>query len=113
PVEDVVGLHDLRIAYKELRYAAELFAPALPSDLAAMAEPAARFQKRLGEIHDVDVALITIRRTRTLDVATRPDAGQHLEAMRVKKVRKYSSEMAPSAAPSTSDAAAEEISGKT
>src|SRR5262249_37528623 len=97
PTTDVTGLHELRIAYKELRYAAELFAAALPSDLAAMAEPAARFQKRLGEVHDVDVALQTVRRARTLDVATRTEVLEHLEAMRDKKVRKYESEMAPAA----------------
>ena len=41
--DDVVGLvHDLRIAYKKLRYAVEIFSEALPADLAAMGEPAAR-----------------------------------------------------------------------
>ena len=61
PPDDALGLHALRIAYKKLRYAVEFFTEALPVDLAAMAEPAARFQKRLGEIHDVDVAKISDR----------------------------------------------------
>jgi CHAD domain-containing protein len=97
PVEDVLGLHDLRIAYKELRYAAELLGAALPADLAAMAEPAARFQKRLGEIHDVDVAILTVRRAR-LEPATRALVLERLGAMRAKRVGKYVAEMAPAPA---------------
>jgi len=98
PTEDVVGLHDLRIAYKELRYAAELLAPALPIDLAALAEPAARFQKRLGEIHDADVAIATVSRARALEPATRAELLARLEALRAKRVAKYVAEMAPTAA---------------
>ena len=45
----------------------ELLADALPADLAAMAEPASKFQKRLGEIHDVDMALAAVKRARGLD----------------------------------------------
>ena len=95
PSDDAVGLHDLRIAFKELRYAAELFAAALPADLKATAEPAARFQKRLGEIHDVDVAIVTIRRARGLDPATRAEVLTRLDAMRAKKIAKYEAEMSP------------------
>ena len=95
PVENVVGLHDLRIAYKELRYAAELLAGALPLDLAALAEPAARFQKRLGEVHDVDVALMTVSRARALTPAARAELLARLAALRAKKVAKYVAEMAP------------------
>lgn len=68
--DDVPGLHALRIAYKGLRYASEILASALPAPLAACAEPAAKFQKRLGEIHDLDVALEVVRRARGLP----PDA---------------------------------------
>ncbi len=96
PTEDVVGLHDLRIAYKELRYAAELLAPALPIDLSALADPAARFQKRLGEIHDADVAIATVSRARALVPETRAELLARLEALRMKRVTKYLAEMAPS-----------------
>jgi CHAD domain-containing protein len=103
PTEDVVGLHELRIAYKELRYAAELLAPALPIDLAALAEPAARSQKRLGEIHDADVAIATVSRARALVPDTRAELLARLEALRAKRVTKYLAEMAPT--PATADEA--------
>jgi CHAD domain-containing protein len=92
---DSVGLHELRIAYKELRYTAELLGGALPADLAAMAEPAARFQKRLGEVHDADVAIVTIQRARGLDDATKATVLARLREHRAKKVAKYLAEMAP------------------
>jgi CHAD domain-containing protein len=92
---DVVGLHDLRIAYKKLRYAAEFFAEALPPELAALAPTAARFQKRLGEIHDVDVAIETIRRARGMPPATRSNVLAALGAWRDKRVAKYQGELAP------------------
>ncbi len=104
PPDDVVGLHDLRIAYKKLRYAVEIFAEALPDDLAAMADPAARFQKRLGDIHDLDVAKIAIARARGLDAATRLTVIAALDEARVKKLAKYVLEMKPVAPEATSQA---------
>jgi len=95
PPDDVVGLHDLRIAYKKLRYAVEIFAEALPADLAAMAEPAARFQKRLGDIHDLDVAKIALARARGLDAGTRLLVIAALDEGRAKKLAKYVAEMNP------------------
>jgi len=95
PPEDVQAMHDLRIAYKKLRYAAEFFAEALPPELAAMAEMAARFQKRLGEIHDVDMALAAIRRSRSLEPEARQLVLAALENARARKVRKYKGELAP------------------
>ncbi len=95
PTTDAVGLHELRIAYKELRYATELLSTALPADLAAMAEPAAKFQKRLGEIHDADMALSTLARARGLDPATQAQVRSGLEALREKRVAKYVADMAP------------------
>ncbi|HEY2513437.1 MAG TPA: CHAD domain-containing protein [Polyangiaceae bacterium] len=98
PIEDGVRLHELRIAFKELRYAAELLADALPSDLAAMAEPASRFQKRLGEIHDADMAMLALRRARGLDPASRAEVLAALTALRAKRTAKYLAEMSPGAA---------------
>jgi CHAD domain-containing protein len=95
PPDDVVGLHDLRIAYKKLRYAVEIFAEALPADLAAMAEPAARFQKRLGEIHDIDVAKVAIARARGLTSDARGHVISALDVARAKKLSKYVAEMKP------------------
>ena len=90
-------LHDLRIAYKELRYAAEILGDALPADLAAMSEPASRFQKRLGEIHDADMAILAVKRARGLDEFTRGIVLVSLDALRRKRVAKYLAEMAPAA----------------
>jgi CHAD domain-containing protein len=67
--EDGVALHALRIAYKRLRYSAEIFHDALPLDVAALAQPAERFQKRLGDIHDLDVASAVVKRARNIDDA--------------------------------------------
>jgi adenylate cyclase len=79
---DVPGLHALRIAYKKLRYAVEIFSEALPADLAAIAGPAAGFQKRLGEVHDVDVAKTSLARARGLDPDTRQQVTVALDARR-------------------------------
>lgn len=95
PVSDVVGLHDLRIAYKELRYSIELLAEALPLDARAMLEPATVFQKRLGEIHDVDVALDTVQKARNLPAVAREEALAELAAKRDRKIAKYLKELDP------------------
>jgi CHAD domain-containing protein len=70
-LDDPEALHRLRIAYKRLRYTVDTFSDALPPELAALAQPAARFQGRLGDLHDVDVALGCVRRARALSDPTR------------------------------------------
>jgi hypothetical protein len=62
-----------------------------------MAEPAAKLQKRLGVIHDADMALATLTRARGLDPATQAQVRAGLEALREKRVGKYVAEMAPQA----------------
>lgn len=89
PVRDVVGLHDLRIAYKNLRYATEIFSEKLPQDLAGLAEPAKKLQSRLGDLHDVDVAIDTIRIARSLDPALRNRIIRSLRRIRAAHVRAY------------------------
>jgi CHAD domain-containing protein len=93
--DDVLGLHDLRIAYKELRYSIELLADALPIDARAMLEPATVFQKRLGEIHDVDVAIETISNAKNLATAAREEALETLATVRQKRIGKYLRELDP------------------
>jgi CHAD domain-containing protein len=95
PTTDVVGLHDLRIAYKNLRYACEILETALPLDLAAQAKPAATFQKILGEIHDVDVAHASIMRARGLPPRTVMKVLAALAARRGELIVRYESEMSP------------------
>jgi CHAD domain-containing protein len=64
PVADVVAMHELRIRWKRARYFCELLervgAPI------ALAKPAAQLQKRLGELHDLDEAVVRVRRARSL-----------------------------------------------
>jgi CHAD domain-containing protein len=110
-IEDVVGLHDLRIAYKELRYSIELLADALPIDQRAMLEPATVFQKRLGELHDVDVAIEVIRKAKPLPPETRAEVLAALDAMRDRRVRKYVRELDPLAAADAPAQLAETVEG--
>ena len=87
--DDIVALHELRIAFKRLRYTAEIFHDVLSLDLAALAEPAARFQKRLGTIHDLDVAQTVIARARNLHVRLREEVLAAIAHERAKQVELY------------------------
>ena len=91
--DDVEGLHRLRIAYKRLRYTAETFADALPADLAALAPTAARFQRWLGDLHDVHVAIASVRRARKLTDESRAELLAILERLRVERVAAYAKEV--------------------
>ncbi|MFT3766755.1 MAG: CHAD domain-containing protein [Minicystis sp.] len=66
---DGAAMHELRVRFKRLRYTADLFGPAMDERGAAVAKLAARMQKRLGELHDLDEALIRIGRARGLSKA--------------------------------------------
>jgi CHAD domain-containing protein len=99
PVDDMLGLHELRISYKELRYSIELLSEALPLDARAMLEPAVVFQKRLGEIHDVDVAHEVLDAARVLPAEARADAKAALAKVRDKRIGKYLRELDPLGAP--------------
>ena len=94
PLDDVAGLHALRIAYKRLRYAVEGLEGVLPKDVVALAPVAARFQKRLGELHDVDVAVQTFRRARGVSLQMRMALLEALDDARWKNVSKYLAEQA-------------------
>lgn len=91
-LEDTAGLHEQRILYKRLRYAAESFTPALPPTLAALARVAERFQKRLGEVHDLDVALAIVADDTTLDAAARDALTAALHEARRRSVERYAAE---------------------
>lgn len=66
---DVVAMHELRIRWKRLRYSAELFAPALGDRAAPLVKSSTRMQKRLGDLHDHDEALLRVARARGLPEA--------------------------------------------
>jgi CHAD domain-containing protein len=99
PPEDTIGLHNLRISYKELRYSIELLSEALPLDARAMLDPAVVFQKRLGEIHDADVAIEVIRSARSLPEPVRNEALASLARIRAKRLAKYLRELDPLGTP--------------
>jgi CHAD domain-containing protein len=89
---DAPALHELRISYKRLRYSAEIFKDALPLDLAALAEPAERFQKRLGDVHDLDVARVVVGRARNIDEA-KARLLHAIASARMEKVELYLEDM--------------------
>jgi CHAD domain-containing protein len=66
PTREPEALHDLRIAYKRLRYTVEAFESVLPPDLVGLAQSAARLQNRLGRLHDVDLAIACVKSARQL-----------------------------------------------
>jgi CHAD domain-containing protein len=87
-------LHRLRIAYKRLRYIVEAFADVLPSDLAPLAQPAARFQSRLGDLHDIDTAMQSVRRARLLSDAARVELLDAFARVREQHCEAYAKELA-------------------
>jgi CHAD domain-containing protein len=93
PLHDADALHRLRIAYKRLRYTVDTFADALPTDMAAFSQPAARFQGRLGDLHDVDVAVGCVRRARALSPEARDALLAALARERESRVATYAREL--------------------
>lgn len=92
-VGDAVALHDLRIAAKRLRYTADTFAEALPAEIADLARTAARMQGRLGDLHDVDVAIAAVRHARSLSAEGRSELLVALGKTRAERVAAYASEV--------------------
>ena len=66
PLDDALALHELRIACKRLRYTIETFSDALGPAENELCARATELQKRLGDLHDVDVAVAAVRRSRGL-----------------------------------------------
>jgi hypothetical protein len=54
---NVTDLHDMRIAFKRLRYLLEIFGAAFPSDLDPFLDQVKTMQDLLGDIHDCDVQI--------------------------------------------------------
>jgi CHAD domain-containing protein len=85
PLHEPEALHNLRIAYKRLRYTIEAFATVLPSELASLAQPAARFQSRLGRLHDADVAIACVRAAPNLLDSAREGLMVALDRVRIER----------------------------
>ncbi|MDI1478640.1 CHAD domain-containing protein [Polyangium sp. y55x31] len=83
-VGDTEAMHELRIRYKRLRYTAELFAEHLGATATRFAKHATRMQRHLGELHDIDHAIVTLSRARGLDAASK---GAVLAALHAARVR--------------------------
>jgi CHAD domain-containing protein len=90
--DDPATLHQLRIAYKRLRYAVDLFSEALPSHLADLAQPATRLQSLLGSVHDADVVIGSVRRARSLSNESRQELLAALLPMREERTTRYTTE---------------------
>lgn len=81
-IGDPLAMHALRIRFKRLRYAAELFAPLFAEDVAAVAKAAARMQKRLGDLHDLDEAIRRVAKARSFSEASRAEVHAALQMAR-------------------------------
>jgi CHAD domain-containing protein len=75
-------MHDLRIREKRLRYTVELFANELGEEGARLIAHATRMQRRLGDLHDVDEAIATIKRAQGVETPTKQAFLTALEATR-------------------------------
>jgi CHAD domain-containing protein len=91
-LDDPLALHRLRIAYKRVRYRAEMFAEALPSNMSDLTQVAIRFQSRLGDLHDVDMAIGCVRRARTLSSEAKGELLARLEELRRDRALAYAKE---------------------
>ena len=98
-LDDVESLHELRVNYKRLRYTVETFGDVLPSDLAALGQPAARMQSRLGDLHDVDIAISCVLRARALSHDARRELLAALSHFRDDRVASYAKELRITIAP--------------
>lgn len=86
-------LHRLRIAYKRLRYTVEAFVDVLPRDIAPLAQTAARFQTKLGDLHDIDNAMQCVRRARLLSDVARTQLLDALSSVREQRCEAYAKEL--------------------
>ena len=75
-------MHALRVAVKNLRYAADALVELLPARSAPLPRAAARVQDLLGETHDLDELLTLLQ-----GAAPAGDTAQWREAIRILRAR--------------------------
>jgi CHAD domain-containing protein len=90
---DGAAMHALRIRFKRLRYAAETFAPLLGERASRTARSAAKMQRRLGQLHDIDEAMVRMRRAWGLSPAQRVAVLDALATARVRLVEKAAADL--------------------
>jgi CHAD domain-containing protein len=96
---DALAMHALRIRWKRLRYTAELFSEVAEKDsseaqsLNELSKRAARMQKRLGELHDFDEAIVRLRRAWGMQAEARTVVLRALAAARVKSAQRAHAEV--------------------
>jgi CHAD domain-containing protein len=103
PLDDAEGLHRLRILYKRLRYASEGFAGALSHEDAGLGAVAERFQKRLGELHDLDVAAQIVSGDLAMTAPLRDALRTALQHARAHSLERYVEERDRGAVPGSGD----------
>lgn len=109
-VDDVTGMHDLRIAYKRLRYAVEGFSRVLPPELRSWGEVATKFQKVLGTLHDHDVAIDVIDRSPAMPEPAKRELLHALRERRRAVAAQYIELAGPDYLPSSSSSTATDSS---
>ena len=92
---DGPAMHTLRIRWKRLRYSAETFSPLLGERAARTAKSAARMQRRLGQLHDVDEATLRMTRAWGLSPADRAAVLAALATERARIASKVATELGP------------------
>lgn len=85
---DVHGLHEVRIANKQLRYAMETFASIYDRRFQRALDAVVELHSRLGDIHDLDV-LIERLDTWTAKHGPTKKVTAQLEALRVRRAKAY------------------------
>lgn len=94
---DSPSMHALRIREKRLRYTAEIFAEVLPGEATRLAKDAARMQKKLGELHDLDQAIFVVLQARSLSRPVRPAVLQALRETRARLAERLQDDVAATA----------------
>ncbi len=94
---DAPAMHALRIREKRLRYTAEIFAEVLPGEATRLAKDAARMQKKLGELHDLDQAIAVVLQARSLSRPARPAVIQALREARAELAARLQGDVAATA----------------
>ncbi len=91
--DDKLAMHKVRIAAKQLRYTAELFDGVGDTEWTKIAKSAAKLQKRLGTLHDLDEAILRMGRAYGLSKPARETVLASLARARAHVQKKCGSEI--------------------